>query len=205
MVRQHIHLKNPHNRIILNAAGVLSKGGLIIYPTDTVYGLGCSLYNKHAIEKLYSLKGKSKFAPVSIIVKDIKQASSYARISNYAYHVVRHCSPGPYTFILPSTREIPKNMLSKRKEIGIRIPDSEVCHALIENLGHPIATTSVNIDPAEILNSPDEIENRYQNQVDLMLDADWLPDAHESTVVSLIDDDLQILRKGKGNIQKLYE
>ncbi|MEJ2049625.1 MAG: Sua5/YciO/YrdC/YwlC family protein [Calditrichota bacterium] len=157
MVRQHIHLKNPHNRIILNAAGVLSKGGLIIYPTDTVYGL------------------------------------------------VRHCSPGPYTFILPSTREIPKNMLSKRKEIGIRIPDSEVCHALIENLGHPIATTSVNIDPAEILNSPDEIENRYQNQVDLMLDADWLPDAHESTVVSLIDDDLQILRKGKGNIQKLYE
>jgi len=205
MVRLHIHLKNPHTRIILNAVDVLSAGGLIIYPTDTVYGLGCGLYNKHALEKIYFIKGKSKFDPVSVIVKDIRQASLYARISNYAYHVIRHCSPGPYTFILPSTREIPKIMLSKRKEIGIRIPDSEVCHELVEKLGHPLVSTSVNIDPSEILNDPDEIENRYKNQVDLMLDADWLTDALESTVVSLINDDLQVLRKGKGDVQKLYE
>ena len=192
-------------RIIHNAVDVLTAGGLIIYPTDTVYGLGCSLYNKHALEKIYFIKGKSKFDPVSVIVKDIRQASLYARISNYAYHVMRHCSPGPYTFILPSTREIPKIMLSKRKEIGIRIPDNEVCHDLVENLGHPLVSTSVNIDPSEILNDPDEIENRYKNQVDLMLDADWLTDALESTVVSLINDDLQVLRKGKGDVQKLYE
>ena len=205
MVRLHIHLKNPHTRIIHNAVDVLTAGGLIIYPTDTVYGLGCSLYNKHALEKIYFIKGKSKFDPVSVIVKDIRQASLYARISNYAYHVMRHCSPGPYTFILPSTREIPKIMLSKRKEIGIRIPDSEVCHDLVENLGHPLVSTSVNIDPTEVLNDPDEIENRYKNQVDLMLDADWLTDALESTVVSLINDDLQVHRKGKGDVQKLYE
>ncbi|MBN2364798.1 MAG: threonylcarbamoyl-AMP synthase [Calditrichaeota bacterium] len=205
MLRFHIHLKNPHKRIIMNAVEVLQNGGLIIYPTDTVYGIGCDLYNKGALQRIYTLKKKSKFDPVSIIVKDIQQASLYARISNYAFKIMKHCLPGPYTFILPSTREIPKTMLSKRKEVGIRIPDNEVCHTLIENMNHPLVNTSVNMNPDELLNDPEEIERRYQNSVDMMLDADWLHEAHESTVVSLINDEVVILREGKGDVQKLFE
>lgn len=203
MVRFHIHLKNPHTRLILNAVAILEDGGLLIYPTDTVYGIGCNLYKKSALQKLYNLKKKSKFEPISIIVKDIQQASRYARISNFAFKIMRRCLPGPYTFILPSRGEIPKIMLSKRKEVGIRIPDNEVCQALLENAHFPLVNTSVNVGPAELLNDPDEIERRYFNMVDMMLDADWLHDAEESTVVSLINDDIKILREGKGNLQKI--
>jgi tRNA threonylcarbamoyl adenosine modification protein (Sua5/YciO/YrdC/YwlC family) len=136
-------------------------------------------------------------------VKDIQQASRYTRISNFAFKIMRRCLPGPYTFILPSRGEIPKIMLSKRKEVGIRIPDNEVCHALLENANFALVNTSVNVDPAELLNDPDEIERRYFNRVDMMLDADWLSDAEESTVVSLINDEIKILREGKGNLQKI--
>jgi tRNA threonylcarbamoyl adenosine modification protein (Sua5/YciO/YrdC/YwlC family) len=204
MIRFHIHLKHPHKRIISNAVEVLNKGSLIIYPTDTVYGIGCSLYNKAALQKLYNLKKKSKFDPLSIIVKDIQQASSYARISNFAYKILRHCLPGPFTFILPSTREIPKIMLSKRKEVGIRIPANEVCQAILENHPYPLVNTSVNIHADELLNNPEEIEQRYKYGVDLMLDAGWLPEAEESTVVSLINDEIKLIREGKGSIDILF-
>ncbi len=205
MLRLPVHSINPHKRSIMNAIKALEKGELIIYPTDTVYGIGCNLYNKRALERLYILKKKSKFDPISLIVENIKEASLYARISNYAFRILRHCLPGPYTFILPSTREIPKIMLSKRKEVGIRIPDNTVCATLLKNFEYPLVNTSVNVEVDELLNDPDEIERMYKNDVALMLDAEWLPDAEESTVVSLIDDKIDILREGKGNIQKLYD
>lgn len=205
MVRIKVHPDNPHKRDISMAVNVLREGGLIIYPTDTVYGIGCDLHNKRALQRLYHLKGKSKFDPVSVIVQDVRQASIYAKISNYAYRVLRHCLPGPYTFILPATREIPRIMLSKRKEVGIRIPDSNVCRALLEMFEKPLVNTSVNMAVDELLNDPDEIENRYRNTVELMLDADRVPDAEESTVVSLIHDEIEILREGKGDLERLFE
>ncbi len=205
MLRLPVHVMNPHKRSIMNAIKALENGELIIYPTDTVYGIGCNLYNKRALERLYVLKKKSKFDPISLIVENIKEASLYARISNFAFRILRHCLPGPYTFILPSTREIPKIMLSKRKEVGIRIPDNTVCSTLLKNFEYPLVNTSVNIEVGELLNDPDEIERIYKNNVALMLDAEWLPDAEESTVVSLIDDKIDILREGKGNVQKLYD
>lgn len=205
MLRLPVHVMNPHKRSIMNAIKALENGELIIYPTDTVYGIGCNLYNKRALERLYVLKKKSKFDPISLIVENIKEASLYARISNFAFRILRHCLPGPYTFILPSTREIPKIMLSKRKEVGIRIPDNTVCSTLLKNFEYPLVNTSVNIEVGELLNDPNEIERIYKNNVALMLDAEWLPDAEESTVVSLIDDKIDILREGKGNIQKLYD
>jgi tRNA threonylcarbamoyl adenosine modification protein (Sua5/YciO/YrdC/YwlC family) len=204
MIRFKIHPENPNIRSIKKAVEVLKGGGLIIYPTDTVYGIGCNLYIKSALEKLYRLKGKSKFDPVSIIVKDIRQASFYAKISNYSYRVMKHCLPGPYTFILPATREIPKIMLSKRKEVGIRIPDFNVCRELINSLEKPIVNTSVNLNADLMLNNPEEIERQYLHKVDLMLDVGWLSDAIESTVSSLVGDNLNILREGKGDISKLF-
>ena len=205
MLRFKVHLENPHRRSIEKAREVLENDGLIIYPTDTVYGIGCSLYNKRALERLYRLKCKSKFDPVSIIVQDIRQASQYAKISNSAFRVLRHCLPGPYTFILPATREIPKIMLSRRKEVGIRIPDSKVCMALLNALQKPLVNTSVNLEAGKLLNDPDEIEKIYNHLVDLMLDAGWLSEAEESTICSLVNDEINVLRERKGDIYKLFE
>ncbi len=205
MIRLTIHPENPHRRYITQAVEVIKEGKLIIYPTDTVYGIGCDLYNKRALEMLYKLKKKSKFDPISVVVQDIRQASQYARISNFAYRILRHCLPGPYTFILPATREIPRIMLSKRKEVGIRIPDCNVSRELVAELSHPLVNTSVSISADELLNDPDEIEARYQHDVELMLDVGWLPDAAESTVVSLIGDEITILREGKGSLERLFE
>ena len=205
MIRLTIHPENPHRRYITQAVEVIKEGKLIIYPTDTVYGIGCDLYNKRALEMLYQLKKKSKFDPISVVVRDIRQASQYARISNFAYRILRHCLPGPYTFILPATREIPRIMLSKRKEVGIRIPDCNVSRELVAELSHPLVNTSVSISADELLNDPDEIEARYQHDVELMLDVGWLPDAAESTVVSLIGDEITILREGKGSLERLFE
>ncbi|MEJ2636696.1 MAG: L-threonylcarbamoyladenylate synthase, partial [Calditrichia bacterium] len=150
MNRYFVHPENPNKRSVDKAIEVLENSGIIIYPTDTVYGIGCNLYDKRALERVYRLKGKSKFESMSLIVKDIRQASTYARISNQAYHTLRHCLPGPYTFILPATREIPKAMLSKRKEVGIRIPDNNVCHLIIEEFGNPLVNTSVNVTHDEL-------------------------------------------------------
>lgn len=205
MIRLQMHRDNPHSRYIAKAVEILQEGGVIVYPTDTVYGIGCNLYNKKALERIYRLKGKSKFDPVSLILKDIPQASQYVRISNFAFRLIKRCFPGPYTFILQATREIPKTMLTKRKEIGIRIPENTVCKTLLEAFQNPIVNTSVTSDSKELLTDPDEIAERFVNDVDVMLDAGWLPDARESTVVRLVDDELSILREGKGELGKLFD
>lgn len=205
MMRLPIHMETPHKRHINQAVEVLENKGLIIYPTDTVYGLGCNVYDKKGLERIYWLKGKTKFDPVSLIVKDIRQASQYARISNFAFRLLRHCLPGPYTFILPATKEIPKIMLTKRKEVGIRIPQHTVCEALLEQTKNPIVNTSVSSESDVFLNDPDQIEKAYHSTVDLMLDAGWLPEPNESTVVSLVNDEINILREGKGPLEELFQ
>ena len=205
MIRFKIFPANPHHRAINKAVEALEEGKLIIYPTDTVYGLGCNPFDKNALASIYRIKGKSKFDTVSLIVKDIRQASQYARISNFAYRVLRHCLPGPYTFILPATREIPKIMLTKRKEVGIRIPISPVTDALLEAFRKPLVNTSVNMTGQGFLYDPDEIAKIYQHEVALMLDAGFLEEPIESTVVSLINDEITVLREGKGDLSRLYE
>lgn len=203
MIRYKVHLENPNKRSIQKAIEALENSELIIYPTDTVYGIGCSINSKHAIEKIYRLKGKSKFEPMSIICGSIQQASTYAKISNFSYKILRRCFPGPFTIILEATREIPKLMLSKRKEIGIRIPDSLVTKFIIEGLGHAILNTSVNLHHDEIVNDPDLIFELFDGKVELMLDGDILPQAEESTVIKLVDNTVEIIREGKGNLLNL--
>lgn len=203
MIRYRVHLDNPHKRSIQKAIEALENGQLVIYPTDTVYGIGCSINNKKAIENIYRLKGKSKFDPMSIVCSSIRQASAYVKISNHAYKTLRRCFPGPYTFILEATREIPRLMLSKRKEIGIRIPDNRVAIETVNALGHAILNTSVNIEGNEIMNDPDVIADKFYRKVEIMLDGGILPDAEESTVISLVNDSLEVMRYGKGDLQKL--
>ncbi len=204
MIRYKVHLENPHKRSIQKTIEALQNSELVIYPTDTVYGIGCSINKKAAIENIYWLKGKSKFDPMSVICSSIQQASTYAKISNFTYKVLRRCFPGPFTVILEATREIPKLMLAKRKEIGIRIPDNKVPIEIVNNLGHAILNTSVNLTGNEIMNDPNIISEKFQGKVGIMLDGGILPHAEESTIIRIKNDMVEVIREGKGDLQSLY-
>ncbi len=204
MVHFKVYLDTPHSRSINKAVETLRDGRLVIYPTDTVYGIGGSLFQKHAIEKIYRIKGKTKYEPLSIICESIQQASRFAKISNFAFRIMKRCLPGPYTFILDATREIPKLMLSRRKEVGIRIPDSAVVQAIVHNLGHPLVNSSITLQEDELLNDPEEIARRFEHVVDVFLDAGPLPDPRDSTVVRITGQEIDVLREGKGDLDCLF-
>ena len=181
------------------AVGVLRDGGLIVYPTDTIYGLGCDLFNKHAIEKIYQIKGNDKRKYLSFICSDLKKISEYAYVSNAAYKIMRRLLPGPYTFILNATRQVPKVLLEKRKTVGIRVPDNAVCNALLAEFGNPVISTSACLPGQDYIGDPDVIESTFTRKVDLFLDAG--PGGLEpSTVVDLTQDEPVLIRPGKGKV-----
>lgn len=187
-------------RIIEKAVDVLRAGGLVVYPTDTIYGLGCDLHNKKALAKLYSMKGLDEKSPLSFISHDLSHVSEYAQVSNRAYRLINRCLPGPYTFILPATREVNRYMLYKRKNIGFRVPASNVCRMLSEELGNPIISTSVPLWREKFLNSGEVIDDYFGRKVDMVLDIGVLV-SEPSTIVDLSGDEYAIIRQGKGEIQ----
>ena len=200
MVRLYVHTENPQQRNIFRASQVLERGGLICYPTDTIYGIGCNIFNKNAIEKIYKLKGKSYSAPLSFICPDLKNIAKYAHVSNPSYKLMRRLMPGPYTFVLPASSLVPKIMLRKRRTVGIRVPDNKVCKMLLEEFGNPIISTSANDSSLRILNDPDEIADILGHVLDLILDCGPLG-LEPSTVVDLTNETPKILRKGKGSTE----
>ena len=193
-----IHDKNPQMRLIRKAAEALHDGGIVVYPTDTAYGMGCDLFNKRGIEKIYEIKRRSKGQPFSFICADLSDISNYAAVTNYAYKIMKRLLPGPYTFILGASRVVPKILLPKRKEVGIRIPDNEICLSLVREFGGPIISTTVKLPEGEILTDPESIEERLGHSVNLVIDGGILP-PELSTVVSLVDDIPEIIREGKGD------
>lgn len=178
---------------------VLSDGGLIAYPTDTGYGIGCDLLQKKAIEKIYQIKRRPLSKPFSFICADLKNISEYARVSNYAYKTMKRLLPGPYTFILEGSRLVPKIMLTKRKAVGIRVPDNLICLELVRLLGHPIISTSASQEDGTILSDPYDIEDYYKPHLSLVIDGGIIP-AAPSSVISLIEDVPEVLRVGKGDV-----
>jgi len=199
MKRISIHPENPQGRFLKTASDVLRDGGLIIYPTDSIYGLGCDLFNKRAIEKIYQIKGNDKRKCLSFICPDLKGISEYAYVSNAAYKIMRHLLPGPYTFILNATRQVPKVLLEKRKTVGIRVPDNTVCHALLAEFGNPVISTSARLPDQDYVGNPDMIESIFEKKVDLFLDAG--PGSMEpSTVIDLTQDEPVLVRQGKGKV-----
>jgi tRNA threonylcarbamoyl adenosine modification protein (Sua5/YciO/YrdC/YwlC family) len=195
--------ENPDQRYINLAVCKLKDGGVISYPTDTVYGLGASLRNNRAIEHINRIKKVVNKKLLSIICKDLKDIALYAYVSNRAYKIMRRCLPGPYTFILPATNETPKRLSQNRRTVGIRVPDSALCQALVETLGFPLINTSVPAGPDEILNDPYEIERRIGNELDLILNGGILI-SEPSTVIDLTGAEPQILRKGAGDLSLIY-
>jgi tRNA threonylcarbamoyl adenosine modification protein (Sua5/YciO/YrdC/YwlC family) len=199
MKRLQIHPQNPQVRYIKAAADVLTSGGLLIYPTDSVYGLGCDLLNKNAVEKIYQNKGNDKRKLLSFICPDLKGISEYAYVPNAAYKVMRHLLPGPYTFILNATKQVPKILLEKRKTVGIRVPDNAICQALLAEFGRPIISTSARLHDQEFLSDSDEIAEAFQRIGDLFLDSG--PGGLEpSTIIDFTQGDPIVVRQGVGKL-----
>jgi tRNA threonylcarbamoyl adenosine modification protein (Sua5/YciO/YrdC/YwlC family) len=178
---------------------ILRNGGVIAYPTDTYYGIGCDILNKKAIERVYQLKRRPKHKPFSFICSDLKNISQYAQVTNYAYKTMKRLLPGPYTFILEGSRLVPKIMLTKRKTAGIRVPDHTICLAIVRELGHPILSTSATDPTGAILDSLIAIEERLGHALDLIIDGGPVV-SKPSSVVSLIDDAPEIIREGQGDV-----
>ncbi len=196
-----INPKHPEPRKIRKVVEVLSNGGIIAYPTDTFYGIGCDLFNKGSIEKIYQLKRRSSHQPFSFICSDLKNISEYAQVTNYAYKTMRRLLPGPYTFILEGSRLVPKIMLTKRQTVGIRVPDNPISLAIVEELGHPIISTSATDPEAgnKILITPREIQDKLGHALDLIVDGGNVTGV-QSSVISLIDDTPEIIREGAGDL-----
>jgi tRNA threonylcarbamoyl adenosine modification protein (Sua5/YciO/YrdC/YwlC family) len=194
-----INSQNPQLRLIHRVVEVLQEGGVIAYPTDTVYGFGCSLYNKKGIERIYLIKQTQKNQPFSFICADLKDISLYSKVSNYAYKTMRRLLPGPFTFILEGTKLVPKIMLTRRMTAGIRVPNNPICLAIVQELGHPIISTSASLPDGEVLTDPVEIHGKLGKVLDLVIDGGVLI-SEPSSVIDLTGDVPKVLRKGKGDV-----
>jgi len=193
---------NPHNpqpRLIAQVVDVLQRGGVICYPTDTMYGLGCDIFNQKAVKRIFQLKNRPKNKPFSFMCSDLQNISLYSHVGNTAYRLMRKCLPGPYTFVLSGTKLVPKIMLTKQKTVGIRVPDHPITLALIEGLGNPILNTTAVLDrDKEPPLDGFDVNDIFCNQVDLVIDGGHIVPS-PSTVVSLINDVPEVLREGKGD------
>lgn len=203
-VRLSVHPVNPQGRHIARAAAELRDGGVIVYPTDTVYGLGCDITNKRAVERIIRIKGRDPKKPMSFVCSDLTHIARYAKVSNVAYRILKRFLPGPYTFILEASREVPKMLLTKQKTVGIRIPDSPTCLMLVRELGNPLLTTSANLSGAEPIGDPEELMKVLGPVTDVVLDVGSL-ERTPSTVVSLVDDKIEVLREGAGAVEFFRE
>ncbi|MBW1973163.1 MAG: threonylcarbamoyl-AMP synthase [Deltaproteobacteria bacterium] len=197
-----INPENPQKRLIRKVVEVLRNGGVIGYPTDTIYGIGCSIYNTEGIKKIRMLKKQNNNKPLSFICSDLKNISEYAYVSNYAYKTIKRLIPGGYTFILKATKLVPKIMLTKQKTVGIRVPNNKICLEMVKELGHPIITTSIFNSKDELFTNSEEVEEQFGKALDLIIDGGSIPAIH-STIVDFTDEVPVILRKGKGDISTL--
>ena len=196
-----IYPENPNPKEIDKVVNVLRDGGLVIYPTDTVYAIGCDALNVRAVERICQLKGVDpRKSNLSIICYNLSNISEYAKVSNAAFKLMKRYLPGPYTFILPTSSELPK-IYKNRKEVGIRVPDNNIIRTLTHELGNPILTMSIHDEDemVEYSTDPELIEEKYERQVDIVIDGGY-GGTEASTVVDCTTDDFTIIRQGKGEI-----
>lgn len=193
---------NPNGRDIRKVVDILKDGGVIIYPTDTIYAMGCDINQVKAVQRVCHLKGvKPEKANFSIICQDLSNIAMYAKVSNEVFKLMKHNLPGPFTFILPATNRLPNVMMNRRKTIGIRVPDNFIVQAIVEELGNPLLTTSVKADDevVEYMTDPELIHEKYGNLVDLVIDGGYGKNV-ASTVVDCTGDEITIVRQGIGDL-----
>jgi len=194
-----INPDNPHARHINQVVECLRQGGVIIYPTDTTYGLGCDIYNKKGIKKIFQIKQRDSRKPFSFICSDLAEISNYAQVSNFAFKIMKRHLPGPYTFVLDATKIVPDALSTKQKTVGVRIPENNICQEIVRQLGHPLVTTSANISGEATPQDPQLIDSEMGRMVDMVIDG-GISLGEASTVISLVDDHIEVLREGSGDI-----
>lgn len=196
-----IYPENPNQKEIIRIVEVLQSGGLVVYPTDTVYAIGCDALNVRAVEKICQLKGiNPNKSNLSIICYDLSNISEYARVDNQTFKLMKKNLPGPFTFILDTTSQLPK-IYKNRKTVGIRVPDNNIIRELVNQLGNPIMTTSVKDDDEvlEYSTDPELIHEKYENKVDVVIDGGY-GGIEGSTIVDCTNNEYQIIRQGKGEL-----
>jgi tRNA threonylcarbamoyl adenosine modification protein (Sua5/YciO/YrdC/YwlC family) len=195
-----IHPVNPQGRLIRRAVEIVRDGGVIVYPTDTTYAIGCRIGEKTPVERVRKIRHKDERHNFAIMCRDLSESGVYASYSTPVFRLLKANTPGPYTFVLRATREVPRRLMHpKRKTIGLRVPDHRILQALLEELGEPMLTSTLRMPGHEYpLNDPDEIRARLENLVDLIVDGG--PCGLEpTTLVLLTGDEPEILRVGKGD------
>lgn len=194
-----VHPVNPETRHIKKIVELLEGGGVIIFPTDSVYALGCDARSRRAVEKLQRIAQADKNKMMSLMCKDFSQIATYAQVSQYAFRAMKHHLPGPYVFILPPSRQVAKLLLSKRQTIGIRMSRNPTAAAIVEAFGEPLFTTSVKGEDDEFIRDPEVIHDRLGYQVDAVVDAGDIG-GEPSSVIDLVGDQPEIVRHGKGDL-----
>lgn len=195
----YIHPENPQPRLINQAVEIIKKGGVIIYPTDSGYALGCAIGEKSAMERIVAIRQLPENHNFTLVCSDLSALSTYAMVSNQAYRLIKNNTPNPYTFILPATKELPRRLMTKRKTIGIRVPDNAIALALLAALGEPILSCSLMLPNTEITESdPDEIRQHLERRVDLIIHGGYLGQT-PTTVIDLTEDTPVVIREGSGD------
>lgn len=187
----------PHD--LQPAVDALRTGGVIIYPTDTIYGLGCDITNPQAVQRVQQIKGRDANKPMSFVCADLRDISRYARVSEYARGLLERCLPGAYTFVLPATDSAPDILTTGQQTVGLRIPDHTIPLALVNALGAPILSTSANFSTQEVITEPRDLEEHMGELVDVIVASGSLP-VQPSSVISLVGDKTTILRVGRGDL-----
>jgi len=199
-----IHPGNPQKRLIRQAADILRDGGVVVYPTDSCYALGCRIGDKEALERIRHIRQLDDRHNLTLMCEDLSGIATYAKVSNPAFRLMKAYMPGPYTFLLLATRDVPKRLQHpKRKTIGVRVPDHPVTQALLIEMNEPILSTSLILPGEDMpLTDPEEINNQLGKQVDLILDG-GICGIEPTTVVDLAGEQPVIVRQGKGSIHAL--
>ncbi|GMG87485.1 L-threonylcarbamoyladenylate synthase [Biformimicrobium ophioploci] len=199
-----IHPETPQTRLIAQAAGIVAAGGIILFPTDSAYAIGCRLGDKLAMERIRALRQLDKNHNFTLMCRDLSELATYAKVDNQMFRLLKNHTPGPYTFIMPATAEVPRRLMHpKRKTIGMRVPDNPVALALIESLGEPIMTCSLILPGEEQpLTDPYEMRELLEHQVELIIDGGFCG-LEATTVVDLTGDEPQVLRHGCGPVDEL--
>ncbi|MEG9487205.1 L-threonylcarbamoyladenylate synthase [Mannheimia indoligenes] len=195
----YIHPDNPQQRLINQAVEIIKDGGVIVYPTDSGYALGCAMGDKHAMDRIVSIRKLPENHNFTLVCSDLSELSIYALVNNQAYRLIKNNTPNPYTFILPATKELPRRLMTKRKTVGIRVPNNAIALALIAALGEPILSCSLMLPDTEMTESdPDEIRMQLEHKVDLIIHGGYLGQ-QPTTVIDLTEDAPVVIREGSGD------
>lgn len=194
--------ERPQPWQIAKVVDCLKNGGIVAYPTDTTYGIGCSIFNKKGLERIYQMKQRDKRKPFSFICSDLSDISRYVRLTDHAFKIMKRHLPGPYTFVVEASREVPDLLITKQKTVGIRIPNNPICLAIVKGMGVPIVTTSANLSGEDPVGDPVEINRLFGHALDLVVDGGML-DIEVSSVISLVGKEPELLREGAGDLSWL--